>query len=101
MRRANGVLNALGMCCAMTTPGESGGSRMSTSLIASVPPVEAPIAMTRSVVRNGRARGGAFGSTASALWAGPTAPGARGCLGSSARTLAQAAIRIFSMSSSA
>ena len=74
---------------------------VSTSLIASVPPVEAPIAMTRSVVRNGRARGGAFGSTASALWAGPTAPGARGCLGSSARTLAQAAIRIFSMSSSA
>ena len=101
MRRAKGVLKALGMCCAMTTPGESGGSRMSTSLIASVPPVEAPIAMIRSVVRSGRPRGGALGSTASALCAGPTASVARGCRGSSARTLARAAMRIFSMSSSA
>ena len=51
MRFANGALNAAGMCCVMTTPGESGGKPISTSLIASVPPVEAPMAMMRSVVR--------------------------------------------------
>ena len=43
MRSANGLLNAAGMCCEMTIAGASGGIAPSTSRIASVPPVEAPI----------------------------------------------------------
>ncbi len=64
MRSANGVLKALGMCCAMTMPGASAGMPASTSLMASVPPVEAPMAISRSVVR--KFSGADFCSTASA-----------------------------------
>ena len=74
MRAANGPLNALGMCCVMTMPGASGGSRTSTSRIASVPPVEAPIATTCSVVRKWRGRA-ARGRIASALSFSVTAMG--------------------------
>ena len=64
MRSANGVLKALGMCCAITMPGASGGMPIRNSLMASVPPVDAPTAISRSVVRN--FTGAAFCSTASA-----------------------------------
>ena len=54
MRSANGLLKAAGMCCEMTIAGASGGIASSTSRIASVPPVDAPMAMMRSVVRSTR-----------------------------------------------
>ena len=66
MRSANGLLNAAGMCCEMTIAGASGGIAQISSRIASVPPVEAPTAMMRSVVRSTR-RAVVAGSTASAL----------------------------------
>ena len=44
MRSANDLLKAAGMCCEMTIAGASGGIAASTSRIASVPPVDAPIA---------------------------------------------------------
>ena len=36
------------MCCVMTVPGIDAGRRASTDAMASVPPVEAPIAITVS-----------------------------------------------------
>jgi len=51
MRAANGPENSAGMCWVMTMAGASAGIRSSTSLIASVPPVDAPMAISRSVVR--------------------------------------------------
>ena len=38
--------NPAGMCCTITIPGVDSGSRLSSAAIASVPPVEAPIAIT-------------------------------------------------------
>jgi hypothetical protein len=49
-RSANARVNNSGMCCTMTMPGQSGGMAVSTSRSASVPPVEAPMAITLSVV---------------------------------------------------
>jgi hypothetical protein len=40
-----------GMCWTITIPGDTRGSRVSTSCRARVPPVEVPMATTRSVVR--------------------------------------------------
>src|ERR1700733_508493 len=72
IRSANGPLKAFGMCWVMTIPGMSDGRPMSTCLMASVPPVDAPMAMMRSVVAKcvGALR---FGSTASASWLSTTA----------------------------
>src|SRR5580658_1345831 len=71
IRSANGPLKAFGMCWVMTIPGTSDGRLMSTCLMASVPPVDAPMAMMRSVVAKcvGALR---FGSTASASWRSTT-----------------------------
>ena len=56
-RSAKAVVKFAGMCCTTTVPDEFAGIRVSTALRASVPPVEAPIAMTWLVVR-ARARTG-------------------------------------------
>src|ERR1700709_717310 len=48
-RLAYDRVNPGGMCCVMTTPGESGGRFISTSLVASVPPVDAPMKISFSV----------------------------------------------------
>ncbi len=50
MRFANASLKTAGICWVITTEGISAGSVVSISFIASVPPVEAPMAMTLSVV---------------------------------------------------
>ena len=50
MRSAQRWLKTSGMCCAMTTPGASGGSAARICATASVPPVDDPIAIRRSVV---------------------------------------------------
>src|ERR1035438_3284615 len=71
MRCVNAPLKAAGMCCAMTTAGPSAGKLCSTARMASVPPVDAPIAMMRSVVRNVRCEASA-GNTASAEYFGIT-----------------------------
>ena len=92
MRRVNCALNAAGMCCAMTTAGLSGGKPISISRIASVPPVEAPTAMMRSVVHNMLLETTA-GSIASAEFFGGT--DARIGLATRATTRAPAAARIF------
>jgi hypothetical protein len=89
------------MRCVITMPGISGGSPIKTRLIASVPPVEAPIAIRRSVVRRclsglPLARIAAapyFGATPLATPAA-TVPPLYG------RTLARAAMRTFAQSSS-
>ena len=44
------------MCCAITIPGQDWGSRVSTLAMASVPPVEAPIASTVPAGSAGAAR---------------------------------------------
>src|SRR5581483_8892136 len=50
-RRANASVNFSGICWTMTMPGLSAGSDSSTTRSDSVPPVEAPMQMMRSVVR--------------------------------------------------
>src|SRR6202162_1249011 len=59
------------MCCTMTIPGASAGRWARTSLMASVPPVDAPMAMIRSVVAKcvGALR---FGNTTPASWRAAT-----------------------------
>ena len=47
---ANDFVKLGGMCWTMTIPGIFAGSLVKTSLMASVPPVDAPIAITLSVV---------------------------------------------------
>src|SRR5665213_504906 len=71
MRWVKAPLKAAGMCCAITTAGLSAGRDCNTARIASVPPVDAPMAMIRSVVRNFRCEVSA-GSTASAEYFGVT-----------------------------
>ena len=48
-RAAKLVVKPGGMCWVITMPGESAGRRVNTSLIASVPPVEAPMQISFSV----------------------------------------------------
>ena len=50
-RRAKASVNFSGMCWTMTMPGQSAGSASSTTRNDSVPPVEAPMQTTVSVVR--------------------------------------------------
>ena len=50
-RRANASVNFSGICCTMTMPGLATGSASKTTRSDSVPPVEAPMHTTRSVVR--------------------------------------------------
>ena len=50
-RSANGLLKAAGMCWVMTVAGASAGICSRITRIASVPPVDAPMAIRRSVVR--------------------------------------------------
>ena len=47
---ANAAVNFSGMCCTMTMPGASGRQRLAGIPQRSVPPVEAPITTTFSVV---------------------------------------------------
>ena len=49
-RLAKARVNSSGMCCTITMPGASAGSASSSVFSASVPPVEAPITTTFSVV---------------------------------------------------
>ena len=56
-RLAKAVVKFAGMCWTMTIPGILGGIWVRTSLIASVPPVEAPMAITLFVV-SARAKDG-------------------------------------------
>ena len=98
MRRANGALNAAGMCCAITMAGQSAGSATSSSRIASVPPVEAPTAMMRSVVRSIRARRACGRQDGVGRMFGRTARRPTGAL--RARTRAPAATRILARISS-
>jgi hypothetical protein len=51
-RAAKRAEKTSGMCCAITMPGMSGGNPIKNCAMASVPPVDPPIAMTRSVVCN-------------------------------------------------
>src|SRR5882757_1845690 len=97
MRSANGPLKAAGMCCAMTMPGTSDGRWVRTSLMASVPPVDAPMAMIRSVVAKcvGALR---FGSTTPASWRSATFIAEASTNG---RTWARAAILTLAMISCA
>ena len=60
------------MCCTMTIPGASGGSASSSTRSASVPPVEAPISTTFSVVRTMASLARARAMTASAVSLGST-----------------------------
>ncbi len=79
----------------MTIAGASAGICSSTTRSASVPPAEAPIAISRSVVWKRSARtDGVAGSTASALWR--TLAGR-----ASGRTRARAAALTLAMISSA
>ena len=60
-RLAKLAVNSGGMCCTMTVPGASPGMPPMTWWSASVPPVDAPIASSREVVRpssGGAALGG-------------------------------------------
>src|SRR3972149_6267005 len=77
---ANDAVNFSGMCWTMTMPGESGGIDMRNSLMASVPPVDAPTTMTFSVVRGMAFVAFTFVSTASALSFCETGRGAWGFL---------------------
>src|SRR5882757_8789324 len=97
MRSANGPLKAAGMCCAMTMPGTSEGRWVRTSLMASVPPVDAPMAMIRSVVAKcvGALR---LGSTTPASWRSATFIAEASTNG---RTWARAAILTLAMISCA
>ena len=70
MRAANGPLKAAGMCWVIRIGGASGGIASSTTRIASVPPVEAPMAMIGLPPRVPAAC--ARGSTASADKRGAT-----------------------------
>jgi hypothetical protein len=93
-RAAKLVVNPGGMCWVMTMAGESAGMRTRISLIASVPPVEAPMQISFSVdTRPSRpvvARAAAVACVVAAAWS----LGAR-------RTCATAATRIFSTISDA
>ncbi len=50
-RSANDFVNSSGMCCVMTIPGASGGMTARMCSMATVPPVEAPMATIWFVVR--------------------------------------------------
>jgi hypothetical protein len=63
-RCANERVKPGGMCCAIITAGESGGSGCSTSRMASVPPVEAPMMMSFSVLSSGLRSSDSCGASA-------------------------------------
>src|SRR3989344_518827 len=90
-RAAKLVVNPGGMCWVMTIAGESAGICTSTSLIASVPPVEAPMQISFSVDRRPRSAeaGGATAAPAPPPAGAASRTGAR-------RTWATAATRILS-----
>ena len=68
-RAANAAVNFSGMCWTMTMPGASAAARASNARSASVPPVDAPIATTRSVVWSiAREAGGASTASAVSFW---------------------------------
>src|SRR6476620_10803963 len=83
-RAAKERVNASGICCVTSTPGASHGSSIRTSLIASVPPVDAPMTMTFSVEPR---RGAALCGAGTCL----------GTAGAMRRGRAAAAARIFSV----
>ncbi len=68
-RCANERVKVSGMCCTMTMPGVSAGSGTRNSRSASVPPVEAPTAMTLCVLLRS-ARGALTGGRGAAPAAG-------------------------------
>lgn len=73
-RAANAAVNFSGMCCTTTIPGDTRGSEVSTTSSAWVPPVEVPIATSRSVVTESLAEAGtgdpATLAAAARRWAG-------------------------------
>ena len=87
----------------MTMPGVTRGSAVSTSSNASVPPVDVPMATTRSVVRSSGLPSCAAGRIASAvsLAATGTGAGAAAARAASRRTLAWLAARTAASSSAA
>jgi hypothetical protein len=87
-RLAKARENIGGMCWAITIPGVDAGNLVSTEAMASVPPVEAPMAITMSPGSGGRTAAVAGGALGSAGRAG----------GSDRRTRDDAAARILDAS---
>jgi len=52
-RLANDLVNPSGICCVIKIPGQSDGIWTKNSLIASVPPVDAPIMINFSLLVSG------------------------------------------------
>jgi hypothetical protein len=67
-RLAKARENSGGMCCAMSVAGVDAGRRLSTAAMASVPPVEAPMA---TIVSGGSAEGAGGGEAGRGAGSGP------------------------------
>ncbi len=86
-------VNTGGMCCTITMPGVEAGRFFTTAMVASVPPVEAPMAMSVSFLAALTAEAMGERSAAAAVAADAAADAAKGAKGAKAWLRAGAGVR--------